>query len=386
MTTKVPFIDLTRFEPEFLSAWQERVVQLSSAAQYIGGPWLNAVEDALTAATDAKFVVTCANGTDALQLALRAAGITPGDIVLIPDLTFWATFEAVINVGASPYVVDCDAHDLAIDVDRVGRLINTVRPAAVIVVHLYGWGSEALSILRHLCRAAGIPLIEDAAQAFGVRYEGKPVFAEAQIATTSFYPAKVLGAAGDGGAVFCQDAGMAERIRCLSNHGRTGHYQHEAVGWNSRLDSLQAAYLELSLLHINARLASRRKIAKRYRDHLLAWEPDLVAVGPPDAYEENGYCNVCLVGHSALKQAIEARLQLTGIEFARIYPAPISAQPGAKALCAGHSGGRVASRVCESVLNLPLFAYMTESEVDLVTATVGRAIEQHRQTRSNGSG
>lgn len=381
MSITVPYIDLTRFESGFQSEWQSRVAQISAKAQYIGGAWVDALEKSLAAETGAQFVISCANGTDALQLALRALGIGTGDTVLVPNLTFWASFEAVKNVGASPYLVDCDVDDQAIDINLVRQLLETETPAAVMVVHLYGWGSASLQTLRQLCRNACVPLIEDAAQAFGVTYAGQSVIAGAQIATTSFYPAKVLGAAGDGGAVFCQDAAIAQKVRSLSNHGRRGHYDHEDVGWNSRLDGLQAAYLELSLQHLPARLASRRSVAERYRQMLRLWEPDLVVVSPPDGYTENGYCNVCLIPDLALKKAIETHLRQVGIGFGNVYPQAISDQPGAVGRFSGLSGGDTSRSICEQVLNLPLFPYMTDAEVQRVVTAVSDAIKAYRQSR-----
>ena len=370
----VPFIDLKRFEPGLLERWNETVCALSAQAQFIGGEPVATLEKRLREHTGAAHVVSCANGTDALQLALRAVGVGRGDTVLLPDMTFWATYEAVVNVGANPYTVDCNRDDQGIDVDMVAELIATVKPKAVMVVHLYGWGSARLKALRTVCRDAGVVLIEDGAQAFGVRYHGESLFAGAEIATTSFYPAKVLGGAGDGGAVFCRDEALATTVRCLSNHGRASHYGHSHVGWNSRLDSLQAAFLNLALDYIDARIASRRATAAAYREQLKACAPALTVAEVPEGYEENGYCNVCFVASEEDKKRIEAALKAKAIGFGNIYPSPMSQQPGAADSLVGKAGGAVAEWISRHVLNLPLFPYMQPQEIATVVATVTEAL------------
>ena len=199
-----------------------------------------------------------------------------------------------------------------------------------------------------------------------------PIFKGAHISTTSFYPAKVLGAAGDGGAVFTDDPELADTVRRLSNHGRTAHYGYGDVGWNSRLDSLQAAFLNLSLDHIHARIASRREAVAFYLDHLPATGIDLMKA--PNGYEQNGYCNVCLVQDSSTKTHLEARLKAEGIGFGNIYPSVMSTQPGAAACLKGHFGGLVGEQLCASALNLPLFPYMTKEELKRIVEVVGEVM------------
>lgn len=316
--------------------------------------------------------VTCANGTDALQLALRAVGVEVGDVVLVPDVTFWATFEAVVNVGARPITIDVDIHDGGVDVAAFEKAARQVRPKAAIIAHLYGWGSAKLDYLRSLCRELGVALVEDGAQAFGVKFNRESIFNSAHISTTSFYPAKVLGAAGDGGAVFTNDPALADKVRMLSNHGRTAHYGYGDVGWNSRLDTFQAAYLNIALGHVDERIASRRQSVEYYRANLpLEY---LTLVEAPQDYFENGYCNVCLVKDADQKITLETTLKSEGIGFGNIYPSPMSSQPGAKAYHAGHFGGTNGSKWCSSVLNLPLFPHMTQAELDRVIEVVRRGL------------
>lgn len=365
---KVPFIDITRFEEGFKQRWLDKVDAMSSAAQFMGGAEVAILEKRLADTLGVSHAIGCANGTDALQLALRALGVGAGDTVLVPNATFWATFEAVVNVGASPVTVDVALSDGGVDLAAFEQALAEAKPKAAIIAHLYGWGSARLGELRALCAKQGVPLLEDGAQCFGTRYRGESIFKGAQISTTSFYPAKVLGAAGDGGAVFTSDTALADKVRRLGNHGRTAHYGYGDVGWNSRLDALQAAFLNISLDYIEARVTSRRKSAAIYRELLPA--AGVTPMHAPEGYVENGYCNVGLITDLDKKARLEKLLKERSIGFANIYPGVMSAQAGAASYLKGHYGGKNAERLCESVLNLPLFPYMTEEEIDQVVSVV----------------
>ena len=369
----VPFIDLRRFEPDFLERWSERCREVSAATRFVGGQDVARIEEQLAEACRVTAVVGCANGTDALQLALRALGVGAGDRVLLPDATFWATFEAVVNCGATPVTVDVDDADQQMDFELFESAVEAYRPKAVILVHLYGWGSARLDDFRTFCRERELPLVEDAAQAYGVEWRGEPIFRGARIATLSFYPAKVLGACGDAGAVLVDDEELAARVRSLGNHGRTGHYHHGLVGWNSRLAGFDAAYLSLCLEYLPQRLASRRRAAERYREGLAGL--DLRPAAPPAGYRENGYLNVTLVS-PARRGQLETILAENGIGFGNTYPTAVSKQPGAAACLHAAVGGEKADRLAKSVLNLPLFAHITDAEVDEVVDVVHRAMER----------
>lgn len=368
----VPFIDISRFEDGFHQAVMERFASMTQKAQFIGGQVVADFEAELAGAMQTGQAVTCANGTDALQLALRAVGVEREDKVLLPDVTFWATFEAVVNVGAHPVTVDSDITDGGIDFDAFQEAVLSENPKAALIAHLYGWGTRHLADIRAFCADHNVVLIEDAAQAYGVGFRGAPIFKDAQIASLSFYPAKVLGAAGDGGAVLTNDPALAKKLRQLSNHGRSEHYGHAYVGWNSRMDALQAAYLSISMSHIEARLASRRASAKFYYETLPAL--GVKVMKPPSDYSENGYCNVCLFEDVEQKSHLEARLRAAGIGFGNIYPGVMSSQPGAKPFLAGHYGGAEGQSLCRSVLNLPLFPYMTDVERNRVLQVVSDAV------------
>lgn len=374
MRIKVPFIDLKRYESGFLDAVNAKFSSMAANAQFIGGEEVSRLESRLQELLGVRFAVSCANGTDALQLALRALGVGRGDTVLVPNVTFWATFEAVVNVGADPVTVDADIADGGVSLAAFEEALMRLKPKAAIIAHLYGWGTARLAEIRSLCRERGVLLLEDGAQCYGTTFNGQPIYQGALISTTSFYPAKVLGGAGDGGAVFTDDAELADRVRRLGNHGRTTHYGYGDVGWNSRLDSLQAAFLNLSLDRIDERIASRRSAAAFYQARLPAIGVEVMS--PPAAYGENGYCNVCLIRDPARKAALEAELRKEGIGFGNIYPGVMSRQPGGANVTKGHFGGDAGETLCASVLNLPLFPYMTPAELSRVLEVVTACVEK----------
>lgn len=372
----VPFIDLKRFEDGFLDRWQERCAEITRNTQFVGGPAAAELEKTLAGLTGVEHVIGCANGTDALQLALRAVGVGKGDVVLIPDATFWATFEAVVNVGARVVTVDIDSEDLQMDFELFTQAVETHRPKAAILVHLYGWGSARLHDYRQFCAEKGISLVEDGAQAIGSLYRGRPIYQGCQLATASFYPAKVLGSCGDAGAVFCSDPELAKKVRQLANHGRTSHYGHGLVGWNSRMGGFDAAFLNLSLEYLDGRLHSRRRIAETYRRRLAesnAAARGVTTVAPPTDFQENGYLNVLIVDPE-LRPKLQQALKEAEIGSGTVYPGSMSTQPGAAPFLEASVGGEQAELLSLSVLNLPLFAHMRDAEVDEVLSVLERTL------------
>jgi UDP-2-acetamido-2-deoxy-ribo-hexuluronate aminotransferase len=361
--SSVPYSAINRYEPEFIETWLKRVETLTRQTQFVGGEWIKKLETRLALEAGTKEARVCGNGTDAIQLALRALDVGQGDLVLIPDSTFWATFEAVCNVGARPVTVDIDMNDLHVSEQLVADAIRQFSPKAVILVHLYGWAAKDTSRIRALCASHGIPLIEDSAQAWGTGIEDKTVFADALISTTSFYPGKVLGGAGDGGAVFTNDSELAEKVRLLANHGRYNKYEHHLVGWNSRLDVLQSAYLDLSLDYTPARIESRRFAADWYRNNIK--NEHIHFRTPAAGVSENGYISVAFVAPERREELIQG-LNAAKIGHGIVYPNPMSNQPGAKdwiagKLCYGHT-----ATICESIINLPCFAGITVNELEYV--------------------
>lgn len=367
----VPFIDLKRFEPGFLEKWYAIIRKLSVNAQFVGGVQIETLEHRIKKFCDVSNVISCANGTDAIQLALRATGVGPGHEVIVPDLTFWATFEAVVNVGASPITVDVSLNDGGIDIEAFREAVLFARPKAAIIAHLYGWGTKDLDEIRLICNENNVILIEDGAQCFGAIWKSKPIYSNTFIATTSFYPAKVLGAAGDAGAVFTNNSKLAEKVRCLSNHGRSSHYGYKYVGWNSRMDSLQAAFLNHAFDYLDDRIKSRRTSDQYYRKNINV--SDVKSMSIPHGYGENGYCNVMLIEDLEFKSNLEFALKSAKIGFGNIYPSTISEQVCASKYSKRHFGGQNSKKLAKSVLNLPLFPHMTTAELKEVVDTVNSA-------------
>lgn len=364
---QVPFIDIRRFEPGFVEGFLSDVERLVRNTEFIGGPTVTACEKELAAFCGTPHAALCANGTDAIQLALRACGVGPGDVVVIPDMTFWATFEAVVNVGARPATVDVDPDTLHLSATALGEAIDRFRPKACLLVHLYGWAAPDTAKIRTLCRDRGVRLVEDSAQAFGTVFEGTPLFAGADVSTSSFYPAKVLGASGDSGGVFSRDAGFDALIRKLLNHGRKDHYAYDRIGWNSRGGAYEAAYLRHGLKHLDARIASRRRVTQIFRDELKGTVLDMKA--PAASVRENGYASVALV-EPKVRERLRAHLDKSGVGSGVIYPGAMSEQEGADGWLAGAISHGHARTIGQSVLNLPCFAGMTDREIEYVIATV----------------
>lgn len=373
----VPFIDLKRFEPSIIENFTKLTNELTQNTQFIGGKEVEKFEETLKSDNQVQYAIGCANGTDAIQLALRACNIGPGDKVLLPDLTFWATFEAIVNVGAEPITVDISSDDLQMDFSLFQEAIETFKPKAAILVHLYGWTSQYVNEFRSYAQKKGVILIEDGAQSYRVKVNGDSIYKNAYISTISFYPAKVFGAAGDAGAVLTNDKHLAEKVRSLGNHGRELHYSHGYVGWNSRLGGIQAGYLNINFPFLSQRIESRRRVAERYRNDLKRFHvhtsPGLKSLNGKILKEsktgvqidENGYLNVLFIEKEKRESLIE-HLKKHQIGYGIVYPEPISEQKGAVPYLKHKVGGGKAKSITQSILNLPLFPYMKDEEYEEV--------------------
>lgn len=360
---KVPFIDILRYEKNFYETVSQKAAELIKNGHFVGGPVVGQFETDLKNYTHTQFALGCANGTDAIQVALRAAGVNKDDKVLLPDMTFWATFESVVNVGAVPYTIDVSRETLHLTVASVKEGIDKFKPKALILVHLYGWACPETLEIRKLCKDSGVLLIEDCAQAIGTKINGESLLAGAHVATTSFYPAKVLGASGDAGGIFTTDEKLAATAKILINHGRTGHYDHGLIGWNSRLGAYEASFMVEALKHLNARLESRRHVCSEYRAKIK--NPLLKFIAPAQTVWENGYLSVALMTPESRVPFIEY-LKKNDIGYGTVYPGAMSEQPGAKDFLGGKISHGHADWIAKSVINLPCFAYMKQEEIDHV--------------------
>jgi UDP-2-acetamido-2-deoxy-ribo-hexuluronate aminotransferase len=359
--TKVPFIDLTRLESGFIDGVKTEVFEALDRAQFVGGPQIEGLENDLKKYTSAPFAISCANGTDAIQLALRAAGVEKGDKVLVPEMTFWASVEAIFNVGAIPICVDVSNETLHLSFAEIRAAAELHKPKALILVHLYGWAAPETEEIRKFCQEKNLLLIEDSAQAFGTKFQNRDLIGSAEIATTSFYPAKVLGASGDAGAVFFKSKTLADSARSLSNHGRISHYQHGSMGWNSRIGVYESIFLRHSLRVLDQRIASRRSCLAQYRKQLAGIE-GIQVLGPAADVVENGYLNVLRVD-PMIRDSLRSYLSEQNIATGVVYPEPMSTQPGFRKYYAAETNPRNAMAISRSIINLPCFPGINEKEI-----------------------
>jgi dTDP-4-amino-4,6-dideoxygalactose transaminase len=365
----VPFIDLNRLvskvRADVLPIWAECLEK----CEFVGGPKVIALEKKLNGVLGVKHTIACANGTDALVVALQGLGVKRGMKVALPNMTFWATFEAIVQLGATPVLVDVDPDDLQISFSELKSAHAAHHIDAVILVHLFGWTSAHLGEIRAFCKEQNLMLLEDGAQCFGVERNDKPILADAEVATLSFYPAKVVGGAQDGGAITTSSDKHESYIRSLCNHGRSDHYSYAHVGWNSRMGAPNAAFISRLLDEVPAILESRRAAAQFYRERLKS-DSRIRVYGPPAGVKENGYLNVMTIDGKKGADLVAA-LKTAGIGAARTYPETMDIQPPVKATGAIlHGDLAVSKRFCESVVNLPLFYGITTAECEEAAAAL----------------
>jgi dTDP-4-amino-4,6-dideoxygalactose transaminase len=357
----------------------QAVLQVLRSGQYIGGSVISGFEQAFAAAIGVPHAVGCNSGTDALVLALRALGIGPGDEVITTAFSFFATAEAISSVGATPVFVDVEPHSYLIDLDQLEAAI-TPATRVLLPVHLFGRPVD----MERVCAIAerhGLKVVEDCAQATGATWAGRPVGSWGDVGCFSFFPTKNLGAAGDGGAVTCRDPELAQVIRQLAVHGMPRRYLHTQLGYNSRLDAIQAAVLAVKLPHLPRWVEQRQGIAARYRQQLAG----LPLLHLPDAGPEGNSWNqfvvrvpACLSGARACEGSVagctpsvdssafglpegccrdwlQRQLQDAGVSTIIYYPIPIHRQPAYADLGYGPGSLPVTERLCSEVLSLPIF-------------------------------
>lgn len=366
---KVPFVDLASQHTEIADEVCAAIEAVLDSTAFVDGPPVARFEEAYAAFLDVQHCVGVGNGTDALELALRAIGVGPGDEVVLPANTFIATAEAASRIGAVPVPVDVDPDRLLIDPRRVEAAL-TPRTGAVVAVHLFGQIAPTTA-LAEICAAHGVPLVEDAAQSHGARLDGRAAGGLGAVAATSFYPGKNLGAAGDAGAVTTSDAEVAARVRLLRAHGSATRYVHEVVGVNSRLDSIQAVYLRAKLDRLEKWNELRARAARRYHE-LLAGIPGVVRPAPADGEEHVWHLYVIQVDE---RDRVLAALQKAGIGVGIHYPTPVHLTPAYRHLGLGPGTAPVAEAAANRILSLPMHPHLTEEMqrhvVDVLADTVG---------------
>jgi dTDP-4-amino-4,6-dideoxygalactose transaminase len=363
----VPFLDLKSATEELRGEINEAVGRVVSSGWYIGGEEVERFEAGFGAYCGAAHCVGVGNGLDALHLALLAMDIGPGDEVIVPSNTFIATWLAVSMAGATPVPVEPDPATHNIDPARIEAAL-TRRTRAIIPTHLYGQPADLDPILA-LARGHGLKVIEDAAQAHGARYRGRPLGGHGDAVAWSFYPGKNLGALGDAGAVTTNDAALAARIRTIANYGSRAKYVHEVSGVNSRLDPIQAAVLGVKLRHLDEWNERRRRIAARYLDALHGTGLGLPAV--PNWAEPVWHLFVIRTQDRA---RFQAALGAAGVHTQIHYPTPPHLQGAYADMGLGAGSFPIAERLAGAVISLPIGPHLGEEQVGAVIAAVRAAL------------
>lgn len=366
MTTKasttVPFLDLVAQHAEVAEAVDADLAEVFASAGFVGGPHVAAFEQAYASFSGVDHCVGVANGTDAVELALRALGVGRGDEVITAANTFVATVEAIVRAGATPVLVDVDDDTLLIDPDAVGAAV-TSRTAAIVPVHLYG---QIAPVERIAAVAPGVPIVEDAAQSQGATRFGAVSGSLGAIAATSFYPGKNLGAAGDAGAVTTSDAELARRVRIVGNHGSERKYEHDVFGVNSRLDAVQAIVLRHKLARLSDWNGARRDAAALYGELL----GDVDAVRLPVVADGNEHVWHLYVVRVDDRERVLTELQQAGVGAALHYPTPVHLTGAFADLGYGAGAFPVTERAAQMIMSLPMYPHLAAEQQAHVASTL----------------
>lgn len=368
----VPFLDLKAQHAPLLGEINAALREVMAKSAFAGGPFVAAFEEEFAAYCGAKHAVGVGNGTDALWLSLLAAGVGQGDEVITVPSTFMATAEAITYCGARPVFVDIEEQTYTMDAGQLEAAI-TPRTKAIIPVHLFGQMADMEPILS-TARRHGIPVIEDACQAHGAEYRGQKAGTLGLTGCFSFYPGKNLGAWGEAGAVITNDAGMAERMRMLRDHGQAKKYYHAVVGWNARMDGIQGAVLRIKLKHLDEYNEGRRAIAALYRE--LLGETENVVL-PVEAEGRKHIYHVFAVRVGERDRVLQ-ELTARGIGCGIHYPVPVHLQEAYRHL--GYAAGSLpkAERCAEEFLSLPMFPELSGEQVFCVAGELKACLHQER--------
>lgn len=367
----IPMIDLAAGYREYREEIDARLSGVLRSGWYILGGEVDRFERQFADWLKVENVIGVANGTDAINLALRSLGVGAGDAVFTVSHTAVATVAAIEMSGATPVVIDVDASSRNIDVGKLSesirnfsRISGKLRPKAVVAVHLYGQSCD-MNALRRVCEEGDLHLIEDCAQAHGTTFGGSRAGSFGVAAAFSFYPTKNLGAFGDAGAVVFRDAAAATRCRALRQYGWTSRYISEFSGINSRLDEFQAAVLSVKLQHLDAEIAKRREIARSYDAGLAdAVETPRVSAGSEHAYH-------LYVVRCADRESLRTRLQNAGVGSGIHYPVPVHLQPAYRdRIPLGLGGLAVTEALAGEILSLPMHPFLSPEDVDRVVRVV----------------
>jgi dTDP-4-amino-4,6-dideoxygalactose transaminase len=361
---KVPFNDLYGQYLTIKSQIDSALERVMKNSAFIKGPFVDSFEKEYAGWNEIKHFIGCANGTDAIEMALKASGIGAGDEVIVPANTWISTAEAVTAVGAKVVFVDNHPTLYTIDVSKIEAKLSA-KTKAIIAVHLYGLPAE-IDEIQSIAKKHGLMLFEDCAQSHGARYKGKIVGAMGKASTFSFFPGKNLGAYGDAGGIGCSDDDLAHRLRQLGNHGRTGKFDHAFEGRNSRLDGLQAAVLSAKLPFLSDWTKSRQRIAGIYSKRLAGVSGVQLPETPAHSTHVFHLYVVQVNNRDQVKDALEKRGIQTGIQ----YPIALPFVEAYKYLGHQASDFPVSHAAMGRLMSLPIFPEMQEEQVDYVCASL----------------
>jgi dTDP-4-amino-4,6-dideoxygalactose transaminase len=364
----IPFLDMkARHAPrkqEFLDA----IGEVIDSGDFSGGAPVAAFEGAFAAYCGTEHAVAVGNGTEALWLSLLAMGVGPGDEVITVPMTFIATVEAILMAGAMPVFVDIDERTYTMDITALEGAL-TPRTRAIIPVHLFGQPADMDAILA-FARKHGLQVIEDAAQAHGAEYKNRKAGTLGDAGCFSFYPAKNLGALGEGGAIVTADGGLADKMRILRNHGQLQKNHHGLMGWNSRMDSIQAAILSIKLPHLDGENELRRSHARCYESGLA----DLPGILIPQCASDRKHVYHLYVIRVRMRELMLDDLASKGIQCGVHYPVPVHLQPACAGLGYGHGDFPVSERCAKEFLSLPIFPELAPPDIGRVVQSVKQSI------------
>lgn len=360
----IPFFDLAAQQDRLRTQIDAGIARVLAHGQYILGPEVAELEEKLADYTGAAHCITCANGTDALQIALMALGVGPGDEVITPGFTYIATAEAAAILGAKVVYVDIDPVTFNMDATRLEAAI-TPRTRAIMPVSLYGQCAD-YDAINAIAARHGIAVIEDAAQSFGATYKGRKSCNLTLVSCTSFFPSKPLGCYGDGGAVFTSDPELAKSMRQIARHGQEKRYHHVRIGMNSRLDTIQAAILLPKLDILDDEVAARQQVAHNYMMGLRGASVTLPVVAE---YNVSAWAQYTVrVGN---RTAVQEALKSAGVPTAVHYPMPLNRQPAVSDPTAVLPHG---DKAAEDVMSLPMHPYMSDAELTRVCTALLSAL------------
>ena len=348
------FIDLAMQQARIKKEIDAGIQNVLAHGQYILGPEVNELEENLAEFTGAKYCITCANGTDALQIAQMALGISSGDEVITPGFTYIATAETVALLGAKPVYVDIDPKTYNLDPAKI-ELAITAKTKAIIPVSLYGQCAN-FDAINAIAKKYNLPVIEDAAQSFGASYKGRMSCNLSTVAVTSFFPSKPLGCYGDGGALFTNDEELANIIRQIARHGQDRRYHHIRLGVNSRLDTLQAAILLPKLAILEDEIRLRNKVAQSYTNALndAGW----TATPYVNPHSVSAWAQYTI--RTTSRDQLQEKLKKSAVPTAVHYPIPLNKQPAVADHQVKLPQGDL---VAEEVLSLPMHPYLTDDQI-----------------------